>query len=98
LTGRIALTQACRDEEYRSALNENAALKKEKSKWRKEKQGLENKVVELESSTKQDFIAIAARDAELHNLKNAVARIPQDVWNTYTKPKAQQKNHQQEVL
>jgi hypothetical protein len=41
-------------------------------------------------------MAQATRDAELHNLKNAVAKIPQDIWNTYTKAKARQINHQQE--
>ena len=28
----------------------------------------------------------AGDKAELHNLKNAVARIPKDVWNMYTNP------------
>ena len=83
---KTALSQAHKDEEYRTALNENAALKKEKSRLRKEKQGLSEKVAELEKSTKQDFLARATRDAELRNLKNDVAKIPADVWVMYTKP------------
>jgi hypothetical protein len=93
---KTALTQANKDEEYRTALSENATLKNEKSKWRKEKQGLEHKVAELGKSVNQDLLARATKDAELHNLKNAVAKIPQDIWNAYTKSNVQQKNHQQE--
>jgi len=94
---KTALTQAQKNEEYRTALSENAALKKEKSAWRREKQGLESRVVELQSSTKEKLLERATREAELHNLKNAVARIPQDVWNAYTKPKAQQRSNNREV-
>jgi len=95
---KTALTQAKSDEEYRAAMTENVALKKENSKWRKEKQELTAKVGELESSTKQDFLARATQGAELHNLKNAVQKIPQDVWDMYTNPNVQQKNrlHQEE--
>jgi hypothetical protein len=89
---KTAISAAHKDEEYRAALSENAALKKEKSQWQKEKQGLVGRVKELEGVKMKDAMAGAARDAELHNLKNVVARIPQDVWDMYTKQKAQQKN------
>jgi hypothetical protein len=88
---KTALTQAHKDEEYRAALSDVTTLKKEKKKWRNEKQGLEYKVEELENSTKQDFMERASRDSELHNLKNSVAKIPKDVWDMYTNPKAQQR-------
>jgi hypothetical protein len=94
---KTAISQARKESEYRVAKNENTALKKDKSKLLKEKQQLENKIVELEKSVKGDLLARATKDAELYNLKNAVARIPADIWNTYTKPKAQQKKYQQEV-
>jgi predicted nucleic acid-binding Zn-ribbon protein len=77
--------------------NEVGTLKKEKAKWRKEKYELENKYTELENSTKENFMERATRDAELHNLKNAVAKIPADVWNRYTNPKSQHIRHQQEA-
>jgi hypothetical protein len=91
---KTALAQARSDEEHKAALNqitalknENTSLKKEKSMWRK-------KYNDLEAGTKENFMERASRDAELHNLKNAVAKIPADVWNMYTNPKVQQKLHQ----
>ena len=88
---KTALTQTRKDEEYKTALSENATFKKEKSKWRKEKQGLESRIETLETSNNQDFLARATKDAELHNLKNAVAKIPADVWAMYTKTKTQRR-------
>jgi len=85
---KIALTQAQTDAQFQTAVSENAALKKEYKKLRE-------KVTELEHSNKEKFIERATKDAELYNLKNDVAKIPQEVWNTYTK--TQQKSHQQEV-
>jgi predicted nucleic acid-binding Zn-ribbon protein len=91
---KTALTQAHKNEEYRAALDENAALKKEKSAWRKEKQGLANRVEELENSVNKDFLERSTVKSELHNLKNVVSRIPADVWAIYANPKAQQRNNQ----
>jgi len=93
---KTALTQAQTDEQFQSAVAENTLLKKEKKKWRKDEQGYIEKVKALEISTKKDFMERATQEAELYNLKNAVARIPQEVWNAYTKSRPQQKNHQQE--
>ena len=94
---KTALTQAKTDEEYRVALTENTILKKDKKKWRRDEQSYIEKVKELENSTKKDFMARATKDAELHNLKNAVAKIPKEVWDSYTKQRTQQKNHNQEA-
>jgi hypothetical protein len=94
---KTALTQAQTTEEYQTALSENDTLKKQRAKLRKDKQGLEKKVAELTSSTYENSMERATREAELNNLKNAVARIPKDIWNAYTKPKAQQKNLGQEA-
>ena len=91
---KTALTQARKDEEYNTVISENTALKKEKSKWRKEKRVLVNKVSELEKSTEGDLLARATKDTELYNLKNDVAKIPQEIWNMYTKAKSQQRNNQ----
>jgi len=93
---KTALTQAKTDEEYRTTKNENTAFKKENSKLYSEKEELENEVARLRKDLKGDVMARATKNAELHNLKNDVAKIPQDVWNAYTKPKTQQKSHQQE--
>ena len=94
---KTALTQAQTTEEYQAALSENDTLKKQRAKLRKDKQGLEDKVAELENSTKEKFLERAKRDAELHNLKADVAKIPADVWNMYTNPKShQQKINRQE--
>ena len=94
---KTALTQAQTDEQYQSAVTENTLFKKEKKKWRRDELGYVEKIKALEVSTKQDFMERATREAELYNLKNEVARIPKEIWNSYTKPKSQQKNHQQEV-
>jgi septal ring factor EnvC (AmiA/AmiB activator) len=91
---KTALTQAQKHDEYTAAMTENAMLKKEKSKWRKEKQGLEEKLSVLEHSTQEKFLERATRNAELHNLKNDVAKIPKDVWEMYTNPRAKQRNSQ----
>lgn len=90
---KTALTQSHKEEEYRVAISECSALKKEKKRWCKTEQEYIRKVEELQNSTKQDFMERATRDAELYNLKNAVARIPQDIWNTYTKSKSQNREH-----
>ena len=91
---KTALTQAQTTEEYQATLSENDTLKKQRAKLRKDKQGLEDKVVELEKSTKEKFLERATRESELYNLKNDVAMIPQEVWDMYTKPKMQQRNLQ----
>ena len=91
---KTALTQAQTTEEYQVALSENDNLKKQRAKLRKEKQGLEGKVSELEDSTKEKFLERATKDAELRNLKNDVAKIPADVWKMYTNPKAWQREQQ----
>jgi len=83
---KTAVTQAQKDEDYRAAISENAALKKEKSAWRSEKQGFEKRVKELERKKMDEAFERAGDKAALHNLKNAVARIPKDVWDRYTKP------------
>jgi hypothetical protein len=95
---KTALTQAHKDEDYKTAINENSALKKEKSKWRKEKQGLESRIETLETSNKRDFLSRATKDAELHNLKNDAAKIPADIWSMYTKTKAQRRDIGGDVL
>ena len=106
---KTALAQAQSNDKYQAVIAENATLKyenanlkKQKSKWRRKEQGfsdkvsdLQDKIAELENGTKQDFLERAKRDAELHNLKNDVAKIPKDIWDVYTKPKSQQKNRQQ---
>jgi len=95
---KTALTQSQTTEEYQAALSENDTLKKQRAKLRKDKQGLENEVEELRNSTKEKFLERATRDAELHNLKNDVEKIPKDIWNMYTSPKShQQKISRQEV-
>jgi len=71
---KTALTQATTNDEYKSAIEENAALKKQKAKLRKDKQGLEERVTELEDGAKEKFLERAMRDAELHNL-NAVGTV-----------------------
>ena len=88
---KTALAQSHKEEEYRVVINECSVLKKEKKRWRKTEQEYIRKVEELENSTKQDFMERATKDAELYNLKNAVAKIPQDIWNSYTKSKSQNK-------
>ena len=90
---KTALTQAKTNDEYKSAIEENATLKKQKAKLRKDKQGLEEKVTELENGAKEKFLERAMRDAELHNLKNDVSKIPKEVWNMYISPKTQHKNN-----
>ena len=93
---KTALSQANKKSDYRKTRNENAAMKKEKSAWQAEVKELQDTVVGLKSNNYERSMERAKKDAELHNLKNQVARIPKDVWNVYTKPqKTQQK--QQEV-
>ena len=108
---KTALAQAQSIDKYQAVITENVTLKdenftleKQKSKWRREKQslndtisGLQDKITELENGTKQDFLERAKRDAELHNLKNDVAKIPKDIWDAYVKSKSLQKNCQKEV-
>jgi len=91
---KTALSQAHKESEYRKARNENAAMKKEKSAHQAEVKELQDTVVALKNSNKERHIERATKDAELYNLKNQVARIPQDVWNAYTKPQAKQRNNQ----
>ena len=95
---KTALSQAQKESEYRKAKGENATLKKERSAWQAEVKELQDTVVGLKSNNYERSMERAKKDAELHNLKNQVARIPQDVWNAYTKPnKAQQRNNRGEV-
>ena len=94
---KTALTQAKTDEEYQLAISQRNALKAEKRKLQVEKLGLENKIAELTNNASKDFMERATKYAELHNLKNDVAKIPSDIWNAYTKQSTQQKNHTQEV-
>ncbi|MCL1883141.1 MAG: plasmid recombination protein, partial [Defluviitaleaceae bacterium] len=94
---KTALSQARKEEEYRTAKDENTVLKKEKFSLLNDRKQLVGKVGKLEKNLKGDLMARATKDAELYNLKNEVARIPKDIWNAYTKPKSQQKIHQQEV-
>ena len=91
---KTALTQAQTTEEYQSAVSENDSLKKQNAKLRKDKKVLDDKVSELDNSTKEKFLERATKDAELHNLKNDVAKIPADVWKMYTNPKAWQREQQ----
>ncbi|MCL2055980.1 MAG: plasmid recombination protein [Oscillospiraceae bacterium] len=83
---KTALTQSKKDEEYRVAFSENAALKKEKSKWRKDEQGYIEKVKGLERRKMDETLERAGDKADLHNLRNAIARIPKDIWDMYTRP------------
>jgi len=94
---KTALSQAHKEEQYRTAVSENDTLKKEKSSLLNDRKKLTNKVSELEKNLKGDLLARATKESELYNLKNEVARIPKDIWNAYTKPQARQKSHQQEV-
>jgi len=94
---KTALTQAYKDEEYHTALNENKSLKKDRAKLHKEKREITEKYDELKQSAQQGFLEHGRRDAELYNLKNAVNKIPSDVWNMYTQSKTRHRNHQQEV-
>jgi len=95
---KTALTQAQTTEEYQATLSENDTLKKQRAKLRKDNRGLENEMEQLRNSTNEKFLERATREAELHNLKNDVAKIPADVWNMYTNPKShQQKINRQEA-
>jgi len=92
---KTALTQAQTDEQFQTAIAENASLKKEKKKWRSDEQTYIGKVKSLENNTKKDFMERATRDAELYNLKNEAAKIPKEVWQNYTRtPKPQ--HHQRD--
>jgi hypothetical protein len=46
---------------------------------------LADKVKGLENLIKKGTLAGAEREAELHNLKSAVAKIPKEVWDMHTK-------------
>jgi len=95
---KTALTQSQTAEEYKATLSEDDTLKKQRTKLRKDNQGLENEMEQLRNSTNEKFLERATREAELHNLKNDVAKIPADVWNMYTNPKShQQRISRQEV-
>ena len=91
---KTALSQANKESDYRKAKNENTAVKKEKSAWQAEVKKLQDTVVGLKSNNYERSMERAKKDAELHNLKNQVARIPQDIWNAYTRPQAKQRNNQ----
>jgi len=94
---KTALTQAHKNEDYRNAQGENITLKKEKSALQAEVKELQSTVAFIKVNNKESALERAARVSELHNLKTAVAKIPQDVWNSYTKPKAQQRTNNREV-
>jgi len=94
---KTALTQAHKNEDYRNAQGENITLKKEKSALQAEVKELQSTVAFMKSNNKDRALERATKDAELHNLKTAVARIPQDIWNTYTKPRTQQRTNNREV-
>ena len=108
---KTALTIARGDEQFHALHSENTALKEDKTRLHKEKQALASRLdklqgehnelqkehSQLKNNQNKDFLERGKRDAELHNLKNAVARIPKDVWDMYAKPTSRQKNNQQEV-
>jgi predicted nucleic acid-binding Zn-ribbon protein len=101
---KTALAQAQSNDNYNAALNQITALKNEVGTLKKEKAKWRKKYNDLENSTKENFMERATRDAELYNLKNDVAKIPRDIWDMHTRRKSkshhksQSKNHPGDVL